>query len=83
MGSHQDALKIACELMNDGETVPVKPSPEPTNPFDSRANAFQCQIRGKWISIRYVVREVCESVHGALASDSIVPTEFHGSYSRV
>ena len=74
--SYQDALKIACELMNDGETVPVKLSPEPTNPFDSRAIAFQCQIRGKWISIGYVVKEVCESVLSALASDCIISTEF-------
>ena len=54
----------------------MKLSPEPTNPFDSCAIAFQCQICGKWISIGYVVKEVCESVLSALASDSIISTEF-------
>ena len=73
---YQDVLCVACELMKKGETVPVKLVPEPTNPVDSRAIAFQCQTHGKWNVIGYVVKEVCESLHDALVSDSITSTEF-------
>lgn len=62
--------------MKRGEKVPVKLVPEPTNPFDRRAITFQCKIQGKWNIFGYVVKEVCESVHDAFVSDSIVSTEF-------
>ena len=74
--SYQDVLLIACNLMKKGESEPVQLVPEPTNPFDSRAISFKCQINGKWYLFGYVVKEVYESVHDALTSGSIVSTEF-------
>ena len=56
--------------------MPVKVVPEPSNPYDSRAISFQCQLQQKWHTIGYVVREVCDSVHDALSSNSIVSVQF-------
>ena len=66
--AYQDVLLLASELMNKGERVPVKLVPEPTNPFDCRAITFQCQTQGKWNIFGYVVKEICESVHDAMAT---------------
>ena len=68
--SYQEALKEAHQLMHNGVTVPVKVVPEPTNPYDSHAVAFKCYLQQKWCTIGYVVREVCDSLLDALASNS-------------
>lgn len=73
---YQEALKKASKLMQEGNSVPVKVIPEPTNPYDSRAISFQCQLYQKWHVIGYVVSELCESVHDAISSNSIVSTTF-------
>ena len=74
--SYQEALKEAHQLMHNGVTVPVKVVPEPTNPYDSHAVAFQCYLQQKWCTIGYVVREVCDSLLDALASNRITSTNF-------
>ena len=74
--AYQEALKKVSKLMQEGTNVPVKLVPEPTNPYDSRAISFQCQLEQQWYTIGYVVRELCEYVHEAISSNSIVSTTF-------
>ena len=74
--SYQDSLLAVHKLMKEGKSVPIKLVPEPTNPFDSRAISFQCQLNGKWKVIGYVVKELCDSVHDALSNQSITCTKF-------
>ena len=45
---------------------------EPSNPRDSRALAFVCQIDGEHRTIGYAVSEVLEEVHTALDSGSVL-----------
>lgn len=73
---YQAALGSARKLIQEGLTVPVKLVPEPNNPFDSRAISFQCYIDNSWKIIGYLVKEVCDSVHEALQSNSVVSTNF-------
>lgn len=73
---YQAALNSASKLLQEGLTVPVKLVPEPNNTFDSRAISFQCYIDNSWKTIGYVVKEVCENVHEALQSNSVVSTNF-------
>ena len=54
----------------------MKLVPEPTNPFNSRAISFQCHIDNSWKTIGYVAKEVCDSVHAALESNSVVSIKF-------
>lgn len=74
--SYQNYLEKVSQLFLEGKQVPVKPEPEPNNPFDSRAVAFQCQLGKKWCTIGYVIKELCDSVHDAISSDSIICSKF-------
>ena len=47
--SYQEALKEVNKLIKDGNTVAVKVVPEPSNPYDSRAISFQCQVAHDWL----------------------------------
>ena len=67
-------FKKVSKLMQEGTNVPTKLVPELTNPYDSRAVSFQCQLDQQWRRIGYVVRELCECVHDAISSNSIVST---------
>ena len=64
--SRQQALEKAAMLLQQGRNVDVRLMPEPDNPYDSKAIAFQCKIEGKWCLIGYVVREVLDIVHEAM-----------------
>ena len=68
----QNILEAAYQARQAGETVPVKIEPEPTNPYDSKAICFKCQIRNVWSRIGYIVREVLDEVHKALQDGHIV-----------
>ena len=68
---YQETLKKAAELQDKGESVPVRVHPEPDNPVDSKAIAFECQINNEWKVIGYVVREALPAVHKALADKVI------------
>lgn len=63
------------------QSIPTKVEPEPKHPFDSRAVTFKCLIDNKWQTIGYiyihiyVIKELYESVHNALSSDSIASTK--------
>ena len=45
------------------DNVECRIMPEPQNPFDARAIAFQCYINSKWQTIGYVVKEALDDVH--------------------
>ena len=70
--SYQQALEVACKQLQEGIDVDVKLVPEPNNPYDSRAISFQCLVNQSWKTIGYVVRELCDCIHDAIAKHSIV-----------
>lgn len=74
----QVVLRTARDMIANGETVPVRMIPEPTNMVDSRAIVFECQVEKKWSKIGYVVSEVLDPVHAAIRSNTIVSVEFRG-----
>lgn len=58
----QKLLEELAEKLRNEEAVSVRVNPEPDNPFDSNADAFQTPVNGKWINIGYVVREAAPHV---------------------
>ena len=54
----------------------IRVTPEPENLFDSRAIAFVCYMDGRWHRIGYVVHEILEDVHQALARGEITSVKF-------
>ena len=64
-GIYQDVLKMAAELEDKGENVPVRVQHEPDNPMHSKAIAFECHIENEWKVIGYVVREALDALHKA------------------
>ena len=56
--TYQTALRGARDNRLSGCNVPVKLVHEASNPYDSRAVAFKCELGGKWYSIGYVVSEL-------------------------
>ena len=73
--SYQESLLSAHRLLNEGKNVPVKLVPEPTNPYDSHAISIQCETGGNWKIVGYVVKEICDSIHQALDSNSVMSTK--------
>ncbi len=71
--SYQTTLEYVAEAQ---EEVPVRLSPEPENPKDSSAIAFQCCVNGEWRRVGYVVNEVLQEVHDCLASGTITAVKF-------
>lgn len=65
-----------CSLLQSGEDVPVRLTPEPNNPRDSQAIAFECQLKDKKWRIGYVVREALEETHKALNNRDILNFRF-------
>ena len=74
--TYQTALRRARDSRLNGCNVPVQLVHEASNPRDSRAVAFKCELDGKWYTIGYVVSELLEEVHAAIDSGSIVSAEF-------
>ena len=72
----QEALEKALCARENGESVPVKIEPEPTNPYDSKAICFKCQVEGTWCRIGYIVREVLDEVHQAIRENKILYIQF-------
>ena len=71
---YQQALEAAYKQLQEGVDVDVdvKLVPEPNNPYDSRAINFQCLVNQSRKTIGYVVRELCDCIHDAIAKHSIV-----------
>lgn len=56
--------------------MPVTIEPESTNPYDSKAICFKCEVGGKWCRIGYIVRELLDEVHETLREDKILYIKF-------
>ena len=72
----QAVLASASQKIEDSEVVPVRIQPEPDNPVDARAIAFECALNNKWERIGYVVREALEPVNDALHHDLVLEVKF-------
>ena len=74
--SYQHVLCQAFRERRDGRSVAVRLTPEPTNPYDSHAVAFECEIAGCWRVFGYVVKELSDYVLDAINRGEIVHVEF-------
>ena len=74
----QDTLNKVRELRISDIEVPVRLVPEPTNRFDSKAVAIQCQLQvdAKWVRIGYIGKEALDCVHSFMESNCIISVEF-------
>ena len=54
----------------------VRLTPEPDNPYDSHAVAFECQVDGCWRVFGYVIKELCDLVLDAINKREIVSVDF-------
>lgn len=68
--------RMQLQKIEAGEVVPVHIQPEPDDPVDARAIAFECVLNNKWERIGYVVREDLEPVHDALHHDLVLEVKF-------
>ena len=69
---YQEFLARIAQKRSKGEDVQCKIKPEPTNPVDSQAIAFESEIDGVWQVIGYVVKEALCDVHNALAAKKVI-----------
>ena len=69
---YQEVLAEAALKKRNGENVEVRIHPEPQNPYDARAIAFECLIGTKWERVGYMVSEVLDSVHQVLQDNALV-----------
>lgn len=74
--AYQTTLLEANSLLQNGEDVPVCLTPEPNNPHDSQAIAFECQLKDKKWKIGYIVHEALEETHKALNYGDILNVHF-------
>lgn len=72
----QGLLQRARDTLQSGIIVPVRIMPEPSNPIDKNAIAFQCCLEGEWHTFGYTVREVTDDIHSALQNNLLIKTEF-------
>ena len=75
-GEYQNILSKAKKELSLNLPVPVRLMPEPNNPMDNKAIAFECCMQGKWMRVGYVIRELTEEVHEALSKNEIVNVQF-------
>ena len=73
---YQEFLARIAQKRSKGEDVQCKIKPEPTNPVDSQAIAFESEIDGVWQVIGYVVKEALCDVHNALAAKKVISVSF-------
>ncbi len=80
--SYQDILAEANRLIRTCETVPVRLTPDPSNPINAKAIPFECQINGHWQRIGYAVNEVLDELHRDMRNNVIIGVNFkNGSNS--
>ena len=72
----EKVLAEVASRLRKGEVVKVMLRPEPSNPKDSRAIAFDCNIGTKWERIGYIVQEALSAVHSAIKNNLIVSVNF-------
>ena len=74
---YQNTLCAARDLITQGEFVPVRLNPEPTNIKDARAIAIECNIiKNSGKKIGYVVKELLDDVPAAINRKEIVSVKF-------
>lgn len=73
---YQEYLAKIAQRRSKGEVVPCRLKPEPTNPVDSQAIAFETEVDGVWQIIGYVVKEALCDVHKALAAKKVISVSF-------
>ena len=69
-------LAEVASRLRKGEVVKVMLRPEPSNPKDSRAIVFDCNIGTKWERIGYAVQEALSALHSAIENNLIVSVKF-------
>lgn len=74
---YQEYLARISAMRNKGEEVLCRLKPEPKNPIDSQAIAFESEIDGEWQVIGYIVNEALVEVHEALAANKVIAVSFH------
>ena len=74
--NYREVLARVALVRRQGGNVAVRLEPEPTNPVDRKAIAFQCKVNGTWSTIGYVVSEILDEVHQALSTNCITDVEF-------
>ncbi len=74
--TYQSILLEVRDMMESGNTVPIKLCPDPDNLFDSNAIAFQCLLNSIWKTFGYVVSEICGEVLDTIESGNIISVEF-------
>lgn len=89
----QRTLRVVRDRIDKGYTVPVKLQPEPDNFWDPKAIAFMCNVDEKWTRVGYVVSELADEVHEAIARNQIISVKFawvkfmtrweHGMYAGI
>ena len=72
---YQNTLRAVRDLIAQGEFVPVRLNPEPTNIKDARAIAFECNIKDQWKKV-YVLKELLDDVHAAINRKEIISVKF-------
>jgi hypothetical protein len=73
---YQETLKKAFLAIKDGKGVCVRLTPEPENPYDSHAVAFECLIDGCWKVFGYVIKELSDHVLDAISKGDIIHVDF-------
>ena len=68
--------KMAAELEDKGENVPLRVNHELDNPIDSKAVTFECHIENEWKVIGYVVQKALDALHKALETEAITEIKF-------
>ena len=72
---YQENLKVFL-ARKEGRSVGVRLTPQPDNPYDSHAVAFECQVDGSWGAFGYVIRELCDHVLNAISKGEIINVDF-------
>jgi len=75
-GEYQNVLSKARKELSLKQAVSVRLMPEPNNPIDKSAIAFQCYMNGNWMRIGYIIHELTTEVHDALSKKDILKVEF-------
>lgn len=73
---YQECLKHISQIRSEGGEVLCRVKPEPNNPYDSQAIAFESKVDEAWQVIGYVVREALDEVHETLAAKKILGVSF-------
>lgn len=70
-GKYQQVLSKAAAAMKRKEEVKARIVPEPNNPFDAKAIAFQIFTGAKWERVGYAVTEVLDALHQEILHEDI------------